>query len=123
MLNLDQKNVLVVGLKKTGVALTHFLIKRNAKVTVTDVENENRLGAYLADIRGLDIKIELGPHNPKTFDVFSCGRLAVMTVGDPTGSGYEAYQSAALTPNSSDTGYVHDGAPVNGEVNRYLGNW
>jgi UDP-N-acetylmuramoylalanine--D-glutamate ligase len=61
------KNILVVGLGITGVALARFLKNRGAKVTVTDQASEEILTSHLSSIRSLDIQTELGHHQLSTF--------------------------------------------------------
>lgn len=64
---LKDKRILVVGLGKTGVALSQFLIQHQAQVTVTDHKSKPELSAQLEQLEGLPIKFELGSHSPKTF--------------------------------------------------------
>lgn len=64
---LKDKRILIVGLGKTGVALSHFLTKSEAQVTVTDHKSKPELSAQLELLDGLPIKFELGNHSPKTF--------------------------------------------------------
>ncbi|MCX7675543.1 MAG: UDP-N-acetylmuramoyl-L-alanine--D-glutamate ligase, partial [Bdellovibrionaceae bacterium] len=64
---LKDKRILVVGLGKTGVALSKFLVKHGASVTVTDHKSKPELSAQLEQLEGLPIKFELGSHSPKTF--------------------------------------------------------
>ena len=44
---LKDKRILVVGLGKTGVSLSHFLCKYEAQVTVTDHKSKPELSAQL----------------------------------------------------------------------------
>lgn len=64
---IKDKRVLVVGLGKTGVALSHFLCQAGAQVTVTDHKSKPELSAQLELLGDLPIKFELGSHSPKTF--------------------------------------------------------
>lgn len=64
---LKDKRILVVGLGKTGVALSHFLVEQGAQVTVTDHKSKPELSAQLELLGDLAIKYELGSHSPKTF--------------------------------------------------------
>lgn len=65
--DLKDKRILVVGLGKTGVALSHFLCGNGAQVTVTDHKSKPELSAQLELLGDLPIKFELGSHSPKTF--------------------------------------------------------
>ncbi|MES3038715.1 MAG: NAD(P)-dependent oxidoreductase, partial [Bdellovibrionota bacterium] len=64
---LKDKRILVVGLGKTGVSLSHFLCAHGAQVTVTDHKSKPELSAQLELLGDLPIKYELGSHSPKTF--------------------------------------------------------
>lgn len=64
---LKDKRILVVGLGKTGVSLSQFLVQHQAQVTVTDHKSRPELSAQLEQLDGLPIKFELGSHSPKTF--------------------------------------------------------
>lgn len=65
---LKDKKILIVGLGKTGVALSKFLTKHEAIVTVTDHKSKPELSAQLDMLEGYtNIKFELGSHSPKTF--------------------------------------------------------
>jgi len=61
-------------------------------------------------------------HNIKTFDLFSCGRLAgkIPGLGNDPGD-LAAYQTKALLNSASK--YQCDQMPVDGQVNYYIGNW
>ena len=65
--DLKDKRILVVGLGKTGVSLTKFLVSQGAQVTVTDHKSKPELSTQLEQLEGLTIKFELGSHSPKTF--------------------------------------------------------
>ncbi len=64
---LKDKKILVVGLGRTGVALTKFLVRCEAQVTVSDHKSKPELATQLEALDGLPIKYELGGHSPKTF--------------------------------------------------------
>jgi UDP-N-acetylmuramoylalanine--D-glutamate ligase len=66
-MDLKNKNVLVVGLAKTGVACTRFLASKGAVVTVTDMRSEAALAGQLAELAQYDIKRELERHDAATF--------------------------------------------------------
>jgi len=66
-MELKNKNILVVGLAKTGVACAHFLASKGARVTVTDMRSEALLADQLAGLAGFDIKRELERHDEATF--------------------------------------------------------
>ena len=61
------KNILVVGLAKTGVACARFLASKGARVTVTDMRNEAALTGQLLELAGYDIVRELERHDEATF--------------------------------------------------------
>ena len=66
-MELNNKNVLVVGLAKTGVACARFLASKGARVTVTDMRGEAVLAGQLAELAEYDIKRELERHDTATF--------------------------------------------------------
>jgi UDP-N-acetylmuramoylalanine--D-glutamate ligase len=80
MMELEKKNVLVVGLKRTGVALAQFLAGRHARVTITDLSDEKNLSPYIEKIRNIDITFELGRHRDETF---TAADLIVLSPGVP----------------------------------------
>ena len=66
-MELENKKVLVVGLARTGVAVARFLAERGARVTVTDMHEEEKLAESLGQLADLDIDFELGRHVPHSF--------------------------------------------------------
>ena len=66
-MELKDKKVMVVGLARTGVAVARFLALRGARVTVTDMREEESLTESLAELADLDIDFELGRHVPQSF--------------------------------------------------------
>ena len=66
-MNYRNKNILVVGLAKTGVACARVLASKGARVTVTDMRDEAALAGQLAELVGYDISWELERHNETTF--------------------------------------------------------
>ncbi|MFA7403666.1 MAG: UDP-N-acetylmuramoyl-L-alanine--D-glutamate ligase [Pelobacteraceae bacterium] len=74
------KNILVVGLAKTGVACARFLASKGARVTVTDMRSESALAGALAELAGYDIIRELERHDEATF---LASDLVVVSPGVP----------------------------------------
>src|SRR6185369_8429463 len=66
-MKLKNKNILVVGLAKTGVACARFLASNGARVTVTDMRSETALAGPLAELAEFDIARELERHDEATF--------------------------------------------------------
>ena len=62
------KNILVVGLGSTGEAVTAFLIKRGARVTVTDAAGVDELGERAGRIQEMGADLEAGGHHQESFD-------------------------------------------------------
>ncbi|MBV5341248.1 MAG: UDP-N-acetylmuramoyl-L-alanine--D-glutamate ligase [Deltaproteobacteria bacterium] len=79
-MNLKNKNILVVGLAKTGVACARFLASKGARVTVTDMRGEADLTAQLAELAGYDIIRELERHDEA---IFAASDLIVVSPGVP----------------------------------------
>ena len=61
------KRVLVVGLARTGVAVSLFAAGYGAAVTATDEKPESALGDAAARLRAAGVKLELGGHPPSIF--------------------------------------------------------
>jgi UDP-N-acetylmuramoylalanine--D-glutamate ligase len=59
--------MLVVGLARTGVAVSLFSAGYGATVTATDEKPESALGDSAARLRQAGVRLELGAHNPRTF--------------------------------------------------------
>jgi UDP-N-acetylmuramoylalanine--D-glutamate ligase len=65
--DLAGKRVLVVGLARTGVAVSLFSAGYGATVTATDDKPEAELAETAARLRAAGVKLELGGHASKTF--------------------------------------------------------
>lgn len=74
------KNVLVVGLGQTGVAVSKFLVARGAKVTITDAKQRADVESSIAELGDLPVELDLGAHNSKTF---LSAELIVVSPGVP----------------------------------------
>ncbi len=61
------KKVMVVGLGRTGVALSKFLVSKGANVTISDHKSKAELVNYLELMEDVDINYDLGGHTPKLF--------------------------------------------------------
>ena len=66
-MNVTNKNVLVVGLGKSGIASALFLKSRGAHVTVSDTKPQDQLGNDLATLLDHGIAVETGGHGERTF--------------------------------------------------------
>ena len=64
-MDLTGKKVLVVGLARTGVALTQFLVRAGARVTVTDMASAEELADMRQLIQSLPVEEELGVPDEK----------------------------------------------------------
>jgi UDP-N-acetylmuramoylalanine--D-glutamate ligase len=64
---LNGKRILIVGLARTGVALSRFLTRHGAQVTISDHKSKAELSGFLDKLEGLPVTLELGGHTPKTF--------------------------------------------------------
>ena len=61
------KRVLVVGLARTGAAVSLFAAAYGATVTATDEKPESALGEVAARLRAAGVTLELGGHPPSIF--------------------------------------------------------
>ena len=64
---LKGKKIAVVGLGKTGIALSRFLHRSGAEVFISDHKSEAELSSSLEAIKGYPFKLELEGYNPRTF--------------------------------------------------------
>ena len=54
------KRVLVIGMARSGVAVSALLCRHHARVTINDRKTEAELGDALAELRGMDMEWRLG---------------------------------------------------------------
>ncbi|TWJ33140.1 UDP-N-acetylmuramoyl-L-alanine--D-glutamate ligase [Geobacter argillaceus] len=94
-MKLIDKNILVVGLARTGVATARFLAGRGARVTVTDQRTEPQLQEQLDQLAGLPIRYVLGRHDAADF---AASDLVVVSPGVPQESPYLAAARGAGRP-------------------------
>lgn len=62
MLRFRDKNILILGLARQGLALARYFTGEGANVTVSDAAPRERLGAELAALNGLPVTLALGGH-------------------------------------------------------------
>ncbi|MBW2518598.1 MAG: UDP-N-acetylmuramoyl-L-alanine--D-glutamate ligase [Deltaproteobacteria bacterium] len=67
MMKLKNKKIVIVGLGRTGLAVARFLHQQGARIVATDTANEAALGDTVAQLRHMDIEIELGAHGNRVF--------------------------------------------------------
>lgn len=67
-MDLAKKNILIVGLGISGLAVARFAKNKGASVTVTDIAEEKTLGSKLTEMHKIGVKLELGRHNIETFE-------------------------------------------------------
>jgi UDP-N-acetylmuramoylalanine--D-glutamate ligase len=66
-IELAGKQVLVVGLARTGIATALFCAARGARVTATEERAEKEVADAAAKLRAAGVALELGGHRPETF--------------------------------------------------------
>ncbi|MGD8366217.1 MAG: UDP-N-acetylmuramoyl-L-alanine--D-glutamate ligase [Desulfobacterales bacterium] len=66
-MQIEGKKIVVVGLGITGRATARFLKNRGASVRVVDSAAPETLAAAAAEMRALDVAVEIGPHRPEAF--------------------------------------------------------
>ena len=66
-IELAGKQVLVVGLARTGIATALFCAARGARVTATEARPESQIAEAAAKLRAAGVTLELGGHKPQTF--------------------------------------------------------
>ncbi|MBT8372723.1 MAG: UDP-N-acetylmuramoyl-L-alanine--D-glutamate ligase, partial [Deltaproteobacteria bacterium] len=79
-MELVEKKIVVVGLGKTGIAVSRFLKKKGALVVATDTAAEDDLGPSIQQIRAMGIPLGLGRHESK---IFAKADLIVLSPGVP----------------------------------------
>lgn len=67
VIDLAGKQVLVVGLARTGIATALFCAERGARVTATEERPESQIAEAAAKLRAAGVRLELGGHVPETF--------------------------------------------------------
>jgi UDP-N-acetylmuramoylalanine--D-glutamate ligase len=67
VIELAGKQVLVVGLARTGIATALFCAGRGARVTATEVRPEPEIAETAAKLRAAGVTLELGGHRAETF--------------------------------------------------------
>jgi len=66
-MNLTDKNIMVVGMGKSGVSAARFLISKGANVTITDIKSKEYLSESIKGLNDLPVKYELGEHSIASF--------------------------------------------------------
>ena len=94
-MDLHGKNVLVVGLGKSGVASALFLQARGARVTVSDAKPQQQLQDEIPALLEKGITVETGKHGERTFQNQD---LIVVSPGVPTDLPQLAQARRAGTP-------------------------
>src|ERR1700675_2605713 len=61
------KQVLVVGLARTGVATALFCAARGARVTATEERPESQIAETASKLRAAGVTLEMGGHKARTF--------------------------------------------------------
>ena len=79
-MELAGKRVLVVGLGRTGVATAEFLLRRGARVTVSELRPEAELPVAAAALRSLGARVECGGDRA---DAFEQAELIIPSPGVP----------------------------------------
>lgn len=59
---LKDKNITIVGLSRTGIALARFLYSRGANIFISETKNLEDLKDALAAIKNIPVKLETGGH-------------------------------------------------------------
>lgn len=83
MMQIKDRKFLVVGLGKSGVAATRFLLSKGAHVTAADIKNFDDLSGDAKSLVDLDVAILSGPHNPSIVSDFEA---VVVSPGVPPGN-------------------------------------
>ncbi|MFQ6041760.1 MAG: UDP-N-acetylmuramoyl-L-alanine--D-glutamate ligase [Candidatus Poribacteria bacterium] len=68
LINFHDKNVSIIGLARSGVALAKLLDDKGARVLVSDLKKEDELRESLAELQGRDIEYLLGGHDERCIE-------------------------------------------------------
>jgi len=79
-MKISGEKIVVAGLGKTGMSVALFLKRRGAQVTVTDSSADGELADRAGSLGKMGISVELGSHNPDTFEN---ARLIILSPGVP----------------------------------------
>ena len=79
-MQIKNKNIVVVGLGRTGLATARFLHQKGARVLVADTADEAQLGDSVRTLREMGVALELGPHR---IAAFQNADLIVVSPGVP----------------------------------------
>jgi UDP-N-acetylmuramoylalanine--D-glutamate ligase len=66
-MNVNGKNILVVGLARSGVAAADFLLSRGARIVVNDAKPESELRG-VGGLRAKGVEVVAGSHPPELFE-------------------------------------------------------
>lgn len=80
-MDLRGKQIVVVGLAQTGIAVARFCHRHGARVVVTDGKPAAQLGERMAQLADVPVTWQLGGHDLATF---TAADLVVMSPGVPT---------------------------------------
>jgi len=67
LMELANKNIVIVGLGRTGLAAARFLHRQGARVMVSDSASEKELGDAIGALAQLGIRVETGSHRAAFF--------------------------------------------------------
>ena len=68
MFNFQNRTILILGLARQGLALCRYFVAEGANVTVSDAAPAKKLGAELAALNGLPVRLALGGHPESLLD-------------------------------------------------------
>jgi UDP-N-acetylmuramoylalanine--D-glutamate ligase len=80
-MKLSGRDILVVGLARTGLSAANFLIGKGARVSVTDLRTKDELNDRIARLRG-QVRLLLGRHREADF---TGADMIVLSPGVPSG--------------------------------------
>ncbi|HDR06364.1 MAG TPA: UDP-N-acetylmuramoyl-L-alanine--D-glutamate ligase, partial [Candidatus Coatesbacteria bacterium] len=101
MLELEGRRALVMGLGLFGggVGLTRYLVRRGARVTVTDLREAEELAPSLALLKGVEVEYHLGVHREEDF---RSAEVVFVNPAVPKSSPYLAFAREAGAELSSE---------------------
>jgi len=77
---MEGREIVVIGLARSGIAAAEFLARRGAAVVAADRKGESEIGDEALGLRAKGVRLELGPHRLETFTRAS---MVVVSPGVP----------------------------------------
>ena len=102
-MTVEGKNILVVGIARSGVAVARLLMARGANVTANDMKEESQLAREAEELRAMGAQLALGGHPD---ELFAKADLIVLSPGVPADLPQIAYWVRASIDSGTNAASV-----------------